>query len=192
MSFQLVVVQGRSASQTLKVGTGVMTVGRQQECQLRINSSQVSRKHCQIFEKKGLLLVKDLGSSNGTLVNGKRIADQRVLEPGDELTVGSVKFRVERMEDTVLMPGQTGSQGGLSKPGDTAIAQPIAGDDVIELEAEEGDEPTGTITTTTKTMGTKKAAVAPAPAAEDEPIEIGEDAVADYLLNIELDEEDKL
>ncbi len=149
MSFQLVVVQGRSASQTLKVGTGVMTVGRQQECQLRINSSQVSRKHCQIFEKKGLLLVKDLGSSNGTLVNGKRIADQRVLEPGDELTIGSVKFRVERMEDTVLMPGQTGSQGGLSKPGDTAIAQPIAGDDVIELEAEEGDEPTGTITTTT-------------------------------------------
>ncbi len=41
-------------------------------------------------------------------------------------------------------------------------------------------------------MGTKKAAVAARPAAEDEPIEIGEDAVADYLLNIELDEEDKL
>src|SRR5205085_11230702 len=102
MGFQLVVVQGRSASQTLKVGSGVMTIGRQQDCQLRIASSQVSGKHCQIFEKKGLLLVSDLGSSNGTIVTGKKIAEQRVLEPGDEFTVDSGKFRIEQLEDTVL------------------------------------------------------------------------------------------
>ena len=93
MGFQLVVVQGRSATQTLKIGTGVMTVGRQQECQLRIASSQVSRKHCQIFEKKGLLLVKDLGSANGTLVNGRRV-DRQVLKAGDVVTIGRVEFEV--------------------------------------------------------------------------------------------------
>ena len=142
MAFQLVVVQGRSASQTLKIGTGVMTVGRQQDCQLRIASSQVSRKHCQIFEKKGLLLVKDLGSSNGTLVNGKRIADQRVLEPGDELTVGSVKFRVERQEDTVLIPGNS-QPPPSTKPGDTAISQPIGGDEDDLIELQDVDEATG-------------------------------------------------
>lgn len=192
MGFQLVVVQGRSASQALKIGTGVMTVGRQQDCQLRIASSQVSRKHCQIFEKKGLLLVKDLGSSNGTLVNGKRIVDQRVLEHGDELSVGSVRFRIERTEDTVLMPGTTNQPATSTgtKPGDTAIAQPIAGeDDLIELEDEDS---TGVAPPPRPKATPTAAAVAQASKVEEEPIEISEDAVADYLLNIELDDEDKV
>ena len=195
MGFQLVVVQGRSASQALKIGTGVMTVGRQQDCQLRIASSQVSRKHCQIFEKKGLLLVKDLGSSNGTLVNGKRIADQRVLEHNDELCVGSVKFRIERTEDTVLIPDTNQPSGAATKPGDTAIAQPIIGDDdLIELEDEE------TTGHGTATKSKSKSAAKPSPAkvaaqaakTEEAVIEIDEDAVADYLLNIELDEDDRV
>ena len=193
MGFQLVVVQGRSASQVLKVGSAVMTVGRQQDCQLRIASSQVSRKHCQLFEKKGLLLVKDLGSSNGTLVNGKRIVDQRVLEPGDELEIGKVKFRIERIEDTVLMPGAS-KPSQSSKTGDTDISQAISGDDdVIEMgEAEIKEEPT------TTSAGKAVAAMAPTvttaavPGPDDDAIEISEDAVADYLLNIELDDEDKL
>ncbi len=198
MGFQLVVVQGRSANQALKIGTGVMTVGRQQDCQLRIASSQVSRKHCQLFEKKGLLLVKDLGSANGTLVNGKRIADQRVLEHGDELTVGSVKFRVERTEDTVMMPGTGHPASEGAKPGDTAIAQPISGeDDLIELEDQ---EPTG-VQTTTKANAphpSSPAGAARSPTAaqsartEEVVVEISDDAVADYLLNIELDDEDKV
>ena len=44
-----------------------------------------------------MLLVKDLGSSNGTLLNGKKIEGQRVLEPGDELVIGPVKLRVEKV-----------------------------------------------------------------------------------------------
>ena len=81
MDFELLVVRGRSASEALKLADGVTTVGRQDECQIRIKSSQVSRRHCELFEKKGLLLVKDLGSSNGTFVNGKKIQGQQVLEP---------------------------------------------------------------------------------------------------------------
>src|SRR5215813_594748 len=98
MDFQLMIVRGRGASETIKLGDGVTTVGRHDDCQLRIKSSQVSRKHCELFEKKGLLLVKDLGSSNGTYVNGKRIAEQQVLSPGDELTIGNIKFRVEKVD----------------------------------------------------------------------------------------------
>src|SRR5215472_3741237 len=97
MDFELVVVQGRSLSSSIKLGDGVTTIGRHDDCQLRIKSSQVSRKHCELFEKKGLLLVKDLGSSNGTLVNGKRIQGQRVLEEGDELAIGPVLLRVAKI-----------------------------------------------------------------------------------------------
>jgi pSer/pThr/pTyr-binding forkhead associated (FHA) protein len=193
MAFQLLVVQGKSASQAIKIGAGVMTVGRQQDCQLRIASSQVSRKHCQIFEKKGLLLVKDLGSSNGTLVNGKRIADQRVLEPGDELTVGSVKFRIERQEETVLEPGTN----PLSSPkaADTAISQAIAGDDDL-IGLDEIEEATGANTLkpvkTAAKQTTVRVASEPEPSETATTKEVSEDAVADYLLNIELDDEDKL
>src|SRR5205823_10478286 len=64
MDYQLQVVRGRSASAVLKLTDGLTTVGRHDDCQIRIKSSQVSRRHCELFEKKGLLLVKDLSSSN--------------------------------------------------------------------------------------------------------------------------------
>src|SRR3954451_9120662 len=114
MDFELVIVQGRSASSTLKLGDGVTTVGRHDECQLRIKSAQVSRKHCELFEKKGLLMVKDLGSSNGTLVNGKRVQGQRVLEPGDELSIGPIVLRVAK----VGAAAAAGSGTKKASPGD--------------------------------------------------------------------------
>src|SRR4051812_39116727 len=81
MDYQLLVVRGRSASATIKLEDGVTIVGRHDDCHLKIKSSQVSRQHCHLFEKKGILLVKDLGSANGTYVNGKRVKEQQVLEP---------------------------------------------------------------------------------------------------------------
>src|SRR4051794_16761378 len=104
MPYQLAVVRGRAVSPAIKLGPGVTTVGRAEDCQLRIKSSQVSRKHCQLFEKKGLLIVKDLGSSNGTLVNGKKVEEQRVLEPGDELTIGGVKLKVQKVDAAASPP----------------------------------------------------------------------------------------
>ena len=73
------------------------TVGRHDDCTVRIKSSQVSRTHCELFEKKGTLLVKDLGMPHGTYVNGQRVEGQQVLEPGDELTIGGVKLRVGKV-----------------------------------------------------------------------------------------------
>src|SRR4051794_21661918 len=134
MDYQLVIVRGRGATETITLGDGVTTVGRQDECQLRIKSSQVSRKHCEIFEKKGLLLVKDLGSSNGTFVNGKRIQEQRVLEPGDELTIGQVKLKVAKAGEA---PPPT--KKPVMKPGDTAVVEAITAevDDEFEIEFDE-------------------------------------------------------
>ena len=180
MPYQLVVVRGRSTAQAHRLGPGVTTVGRGEECQLRIRSALVSRKHCQLFEKKGLLLVKDLGSSNGTQVNGQKVEDQRVLEPGDELGIGPVTLRVEKVEAAAEAP---------AKKGDTALAEPVALEeapvavgegDVIELDLD-ADAPTTVA----------PAAKAPAAAKAPEPEPLGEDAVAEFLLNIDLDDEDK-
>jgi pSer/pThr/pTyr-binding forkhead associated (FHA) protein len=202
MDYQLVVVRGRSASKTLKLANGITTVGRHDECQLRIGSSQVSRKHCQLFEQNGRLLVIDLGSSNGTFVNGKKIEGTQVLKPGDVLGLGKVKFRVEKLDGT-----------GAPKPSDTAVA--IAADaiddsgDSEEFEIDFDDDVTTkgtdpaaapakdeTVKEKTAKEETVKAQAAKKEKAEIEmpqpaSSELGEDAVADFLLNIDLDDEDK-
>ena len=73
MNYVLQVVRGRSASTTLKLTDNVTSLGRHDDCVIRIKSSQVSRRHCELFEVGGQLMLRDLGSSNGTFVNGKRV-----------------------------------------------------------------------------------------------------------------------
>ncbi|MCK4341436.1 MAG: FHA domain-containing protein [Phycisphaerae bacterium] len=72
----------------------VMTLGRRQDCHLRIPTRDVSRRHCELLIEKRGLVVKDLGSSNGTFVNGKRIAETELV-PGDHLRIGPVTFIVQ-------------------------------------------------------------------------------------------------
>lgn len=122
MDYQLVVIRGRSGATALKLQDGVTTAGRQDDCHLRIKSSQVSRKHCELFEKHGMLLVKDLNSSNGTFVNGKKIDGQRVMEPGDELMIGPIAFRVEK----IGQPSPAKPAPAEKKAGDTAIVEAAA------------------------------------------------------------------
>ncbi|MEW4566419.1 FHA domain-containing protein [Tautonia sp. JC769] len=151
MDYQLVVLKGRSAAKTLRLVDGVTTIGRQDGCELTLRSSQVSRKHCQLFEKKGLLLVKDLGSANGTFVNGKRIEEQRVLEPGDVLMVGPIEFRIESLTSGASSAVEareiaSGSGAGV-KASDTAVPEPVEApialddDDVLEFVIGDDDDP---------------------------------------------------
>lgn len=69
-------------------------LGRRQDCQLRIPTKDISRQHCVLQMQDKALVVKDLGSSNGTFINGKRIAEAE-LKAGDRLRVGPVTFVVQ-------------------------------------------------------------------------------------------------
>ena len=70
-------------------------LGRRQDCGLRIPTQDVSRQHCELLlHNNKSLAVKDLGSSNGTFVNGKRVAETE-LKAGDRLRVGPVTFVVQ-------------------------------------------------------------------------------------------------
>ncbi len=70
-------------------------IGRSSEANLKVRNSQVSRKHCEIDQYEGELVVRDLGSSNGTYVNDHRIAETTFLSPGDELRIGPLLLRAE-------------------------------------------------------------------------------------------------
>src|SRR5262245_14176102 len=66
-------------------------VGRHRDCDVRINSPQVSRQHCCLAWHDGAIEVRDLGSTNGTKINGCRVISGR-LSPGEELGIGRLRF----------------------------------------------------------------------------------------------------
>ncbi|MFO0878789.1 MAG: FHA domain-containing protein [Gemmataceae bacterium] len=80
---------------TIPLDREVMVIGRSHGNAVRIPSSEVSRRHCRLFEQNGLLMVEDLESVNGTFLNGRRLKSAEVVRPGDRVEVGPVAFIVE-------------------------------------------------------------------------------------------------
>lgn len=76
------------------VKAGKTIVGRKTDADLRIPTRDVSREHCEIEANGVVMSVKDLGSSNGTFVNGKRVSESQV-RAGDKLGIGPVVFVVQ-------------------------------------------------------------------------------------------------
>jgi hypothetical protein len=95
MSVHLRVVQGRPHGHRLQFGPGEFVFGRGPECHIRPNSELVSRQHCLLkVADDGGVSVRDLGSTNGTLVNGRRVIGERPLALGDTLQLGPVILEI--------------------------------------------------------------------------------------------------
>jgi pSer/pThr/pTyr-binding forkhead associated (FHA) protein len=68
-------------------------VGRKEECDVRLDHKSISKIHCVIVKTDGLLLLRDLGSTNGTRVNGQRVRRAALL-PNDQVNIASFRFKV--------------------------------------------------------------------------------------------------
>lgn len=68
-------------------------VGRSNECDITLAAAHLSRRHAELVVREGLMYVKDLGSSNGTYVNGQRVTEARVKR-GDDLRFDTLSFGV--------------------------------------------------------------------------------------------------
>ncbi len=68
-------------------------IGRLDDCHIRIPIADVSRKHCELVVSDGSIVIRDLGSSNGTYVNQERVSDMP-LSAGDLVSVGGLVFVV--------------------------------------------------------------------------------------------------
>ena len=90
MRAQLIPLDGGSPIEIIK---DLIVVGRKEECDLRLEHKSVSKLHCVIVKTDGLLLLRDLGSTNGTRVNGHRVRRAALL-PNDQLSIANYKFRV--------------------------------------------------------------------------------------------------
>jgi pSer/pThr/pTyr-binding forkhead associated (FHA) protein len=77
------------------VGPAGAVVGRSRQCDIVLQDPNVSRRHIEIRPRGGSWVVADLGSTNGSRLNGRWIEGSEVLRPGDEIEIGSTRLTFE-------------------------------------------------------------------------------------------------
>lgn len=124
MDVRLLVANTSSASKQIRLGAKTL-IGRSPDCNLRIASGQVSRRHCLIKVDDAGVSVRDLGSANGTRLNGEAVSTQAdvLVSPGSTLIVGPLKFIVQFAapkssddEDTEWLPRVSAEEAGAPHP----------------------------------------------------------------------------
>lgn len=85
---RLVMNQGPQPGQTFMIEKDTVTMGRDPSNDFVINDPQASRQHARITSRDDMMVIEDLGSTNGTFVNGVRLTDPHTLSNGDEIGLG--------------------------------------------------------------------------------------------------------
>ncbi len=93
MNVSLVMIKSDGARREFPVDKDRVVIGRTTSCDLRIPISSVSRQHCELTTEGDKIVLRDLGSSNGTFHNDTRI-QEATLSAGDKISVGPVVFRL--------------------------------------------------------------------------------------------------
>ncbi len=103
--------------------TGPMIIGRSSECDIAIPVEEISRRHARVKPNELGLQVEDLGSSNGTYINNRRVQSAQLL-PGDELRLDQVRLiltapgmEIQQVQQQALATSASEADGGRGKPG---------------------------------------------------------------------------
>jgi hypothetical protein len=110
----LKVVGGKQDGKLIPLNTKKFLIGREQDCHLRPASESVSRHHCAITIDDYTVRVRDLGSSNGTSINGKRIIGVHEANPGDALQIGNLDFEIVFSKAGTPVAAGSPDKGGTS------------------------------------------------------------------------------
>jgi pSer/pThr/pTyr-binding forkhead associated (FHA) protein len=121
----------------------VLLIGRHPECDIRIDLSKISRRHCCVALAYDRVVIRDLGSHNGMRVNGRQVEEAR-LHAGDEVAIGPLIFRLE-MEAAPqaasasprpvgAASSQAGSRGAGGRPGAPSPVPEDPGIDLVPLD----------------------------------------------------------
>jgi predicted component of type VI protein secretion system len=118
MRVALVWVRPDGKQQEIPLRKAVHVIGRATDCQIRVPSSSISRHHCEVVVGDDDAVVRDLGSSNGTFVNRKKVS-QTVLAAGDLICLGELVF-VAKLNGT---PGEIDAEDAYD---DGHVTAPVA------------------------------------------------------------------
>lgn len=106
----LTVLEGVAKGMTIALGDDPLSIGRGPENTVTLEDPELSRRHAVVYETAGQIVVKDLGSSNGSFVNGRRIEGPTQLHAGDRLVIGRSTMRLDG-------PGVPATVVGPTSPG---------------------------------------------------------------------------
>jgi pSer/pThr/pTyr-binding forkhead associated (FHA) protein len=134
MQVQLV-LRSKKGRQVFRLKKKVSVLGRAQGCTVRIPSADVSREHCRIKIKGERVTVEDLGSANGTLLNGVVLDEIKEMHAGDFLRVGPALFVIE------VDASKTAREPDFEVVEDEAEFEVVEDDDDDRLTLEADDDP---------------------------------------------------
>src|SRR5690242_9871804 len=144
MQVVLVMFRADGERRSFSVSRDMTVIGRREDCDLRIPLGEISRKHCRLIKEDGTLRLEDLGSSNGTYLNGKRV-QEAAIEAGDTLQVGPVVFVVqidgEPQEEDMQPVVATSKAAAERSEGAATAAVPGDDEDALPPGLEDSDIP---------------------------------------------------
>jgi hypothetical protein len=112
MIVKMIVASGKSAGRSIAIKRNKLLIGRAEQCDVRPLSEEVSRRHCAITVGPAEVWVEDLGSRNGTFVNGTKITERTKVVDGDIVRVASLELKVSCTAPT---PQAGGSEDDVSR-----------------------------------------------------------------------------
>ena len=126
----LVILTGKHKGRQIELPEREVWIGRDENCLVRMTSSEVSRRHCLLTPTGRGLLLRDLNSQNGTFVNALRVDDEVMLQSGDRLTIGPVSFEVQCPAEAPSAREEEDVLGWLSE-GDSVAGRRHTGDTTV-------------------------------------------------------------
>ena len=94
-SYYLLVLSGSDIGRRCPLSDGLTAIGRAEDCEIQLTDSSVSRRHMESERAGDDVWVRDLSSTNGTVINGREVS-RRIIREGDVLRVGEISLRFNR------------------------------------------------------------------------------------------------
>jgi predicted component of type VI protein secretion system len=136
MDARLKIFSDPSPGQIIPIPPGKLIIGREEDCHLRPTSEFVSRHHCVLLLDAYTLRIRDLGSQNGTFVNGRRIAKgEIILLQGDMVSVGDLNFQID------LTPATNEAPPAVPEAQPSASPQALEGTGVFDGDTLQAEGP---------------------------------------------------
>ncbi len=119
--YQFVMRAGPTIGKVFPLEAPEITIGRESTNAVTINDVEVSRKHARLELRGNSYVIQDLGSTNGTFVNGQRVVNPQVLNPGDSISLGE---GIVLSYETAFDPNATMMSSNISRPAPTPAPAP--------------------------------------------------------------------
>ena len=121
------IIKGSGGDRRYRLTKPIITIGRGEDCDIRLADTSISREHARLLVRESFCGVEDLGSSNGTRVNGQPFDGERRLASGDKVSIGNVEAAYLDEADARAM-GRGEDMAAEAAPGSLSLQGFLEGD----------------------------------------------------------------